>query len=111
MYIGDGNEIGVILGLYWDSGKENGNDFIQIGHILGLHWESGKRNLRCYNRVYIGLYWNSGKENGSYYIIIGQVIYWGYRLLPRVAEQHTTPSPHALLIWLISLTRSAQNRL
>ena len=39
--------IGVILGLYWKNGKENGNYYIMIGYILGirsvsphpeLHW-------------------------------------------------------------------------
>ena len=38
--------IGVILGLYWDNGKENGNykDYVGviIGVILGLCWDNGK---------------------------------------------------------------------
>ena len=33
--------IGVILGYYWDNGKENGNYYIIIGYILGLNWENG----------------------------------------------------------------------
>ena len=28
--------IGVLMGLYWDDGKENGNYYIKIGYILGL---------------------------------------------------------------------------
>ena len=28
--------IGVLMGLYWDNGKENGNYYIKIGFILGL---------------------------------------------------------------------------
>ena len=28
----------VILGLYRDNGKENGNYYIIIGYILGLYW-------------------------------------------------------------------------
>ena len=39
--------IGVILGAYWDNGKENGN----YCSILGLCWDNG----------------NNGKENGNYY--------------------------------------------
>ena len=30
--------LGVILGLYWDDGKENGNYY----SILGLYWDNGK---------------------------------------------------------------------
>ena len=33
--------LGVILGLYWDNGKENGNYCIIIGYILGLSRVSG----------------------------------------------------------------------
>ena len=38
--------IGVILGYYWDNGKENGNYYILIGYIgvklgkLGYVWEA-----------------------------------------------------------------------
>ena len=31
----------VILGLYWDYGKENGNYYSIIGYILGLYWGLG----------------------------------------------------------------------
>ena len=41
-------ETGIILGLYWDNGKANGNYY----SILGLYWENGK-------------------ENGNYYSILG----------------------------------------
>ena len=49
--------IRVILGLYWDNGKENGN----YCSILGLHWD------------YMG---DNGKENGNYCSILG--LHWGY---------------------------------
>ena len=32
--------IRVILGLYWDNGKENGKYYVIKGHILGLHWDN-----------------------------------------------------------------------
>ena len=41
----------LILGSYWDNGKENGNYYI----ILGLHKVWG-----------LGLYWENGKEAGNY---------------------------------------------
>ena len=50
----------IILGLYWDNGKENGNywDYsgsIRIlGYILGLYWDNGKENGNYYNGDYIG---------------------------------------------------------
>ena len=34
--------IGYIMGLYWDNGKENGNDYIIIGFILGVYWDNAK---------------------------------------------------------------------
>ena len=34
--------IGIILGLYWNNGKENGSYYISIGVILGLYWDNGK---------------------------------------------------------------------
>ena len=44
--------VGVILGLYWDNGKENGNDY----SILGFYWDNGKENGSYYsNRVYVGV--------------------------------------------------------
>ena len=61
--------IGVILGIYWDNGKENGNyrDYRGlyrgymgiIGGILGLYWDNGKENgnyrdYRDYTGVILG---------------------------------------------------------
>ena len=37
--------------------------------MLGLHWDSGKENGNYY--LISGLYWDSGKENGNYYFILG----------------------------------------
>ena len=45
--------IGVIFGLYWDNGKENGN------YYNGLY--------RSYMGLILGLYWDNGKENGNNY--------------------------------------------
>ena len=76
----------VILGLYRDNGKENGNYYIW-GYI-GVIWGEWKRKWKL---LYIGLYWgyvgimekkmatttyrvllglcrDNGKENGNYYI-------------------------------------------
>ena len=53
--------IRVILGLYWDNGKENGNYY-------SIYWDNGKENGN-YNSI-LGLYWDNGKENGNYYSII-----------------------------------------
>ena len=49
--------IGIILGLYRDNGKENGN------YYNGLY------------RGYMGVYRDNGKENGNYYSILG--VYMG----------------------------------
>ena len=35
-------DIGVILGLYGDDGKENGNYYIIMGYIMGLFRENGQ---------------------------------------------------------------------
>ena len=43
----------VILGLYKDNGKENGNYY----SILGLYWG--------YIGIILGFYWDNGKENGT----------------------------------------------
>ena len=72
----------IILGLYRDNGKENGNYYI----ILGLYKDNGKENGNYYViigyvlGIYKGKYWDNGKENGNYYVIIGYVLglYWGY---------------------------------
>ena len=37
----------VILGLYWDNGKSNGNYY----SILGLYWDDGKENGNYYSRL------------------------------------------------------------
>ena len=34
----------VMLAVYWDNGKENGNYYIIIGYILGLYWDNGREN-------------------------------------------------------------------
>ena len=47
--------IGVLLGLYWDNGKENVNYRVwYIGVILGLYWDNGKENGN-YRVWYIGV--------------------------------------------------------
>ena len=40
----------LILGIYWDNGKENGN----------------YRDYRDYIGVMLGIYWDNGKENANY---------------------------------------------
>ena len=35
--------IGVILELFWDNGKENGNGYNIIEYILGLYWDNGEK--------------------------------------------------------------------
>ena len=40
--------IGVILGIYRDNGKENGNYYSIIGYILGLYRDNGKENGNYY---------------------------------------------------------------
>ena len=39
-----------ILGLYWDNGKESGNDYNMLG-LYGLYGDSGKANGNCYSGV------------------------------------------------------------
>ena len=51
--------IGVIVEVYWENGKENGNYY----SMLGLYWDNGK-NGNYYSML--GLYWDNGKENGNY---------------------------------------------
>ena len=59
----------VILGLYGDNGKENGNYYIIIWYILGLSKDSGKESGNYY--IIIGyileLYGAGGKEHGNHY--------------------------------------------
>ena len=43
--------ISVLLGLYWDIRKENGNYY----STLGLYWDYGKENRNYYSTL--GLYW------------------------------------------------------
>ena len=44
----------MILGLYWDNGKENGNYYNRI-------------YLCIYFRVILGFYWDNGEEKGNYH--------------------------------------------
>ena len=45
----------VIVGLYWDNGKEDEN----YCSILGLYWNNGKENGNYYNML--GLFWDNGR--------------------------------------------------
>ena len=63
------SRVPLILRLYWDNGKENGNYYSIIRYIVGIYWDSGKENGNYYSiiRYIVGIYWNSGKENGNYF--------------------------------------------
>ena len=47
--------MGFILGLYRDSGEENGKYYITMGFILGLYRDSGKENGNYYLGKILGL--------------------------------------------------------
>ena len=69
----------VILGLYSNNGKQDGNYTDYIGVIQGLqdlYWgyigimeKKMETTIACwgYIRVILGLYGDNGKENGNYY--------------------------------------------
>ena len=52
------------MGLYRDTGKENGNYY----SILRLYRDNGKENGNSYS--ILGLYRDNGKEHGNYYSIL-----------------------------------------
>ena len=66
--------VGVMLGLYRDNGKENGNYY----SILGLFWDTGKENGNYCSLL--GLYRDTGKENGKYYSILGVLCSCWFRM-------------------------------
>ena len=42
--------------------------FFESGHllILGIYWDNGKENGNYYS--ILGIYWDNGKGNGNYYL-------------------------------------------
>ena len=52
-------------GLYWDTGKENGNYYSNIA-VIGI-MENGNYYSKSWG------YWENGQENGNYYSNIGVI--------------------------------------